>query len=58
MSIAFMLTPENIEQLKYISHIINNNGDGSQEMQTALELVQNALDVLNGSYNNIAFATD
>ena len=58
MSIAFMLTPENLEQLKYISFIIRENCDGSEEMQTALRLVQNALDVLDGSYNNVAFATD
>jgi len=42
MSIAFMLTPENIEQLKYISFIIRENGDGSEEMQNSLKLVQNA----------------
>lgn len=58
MSIAFMLTPENIEQLKYISFIIRENGDGSEEMQNSLKLVQNALDILDGSYNNVAFATD
>jgi|688.fasta_scaffold2139540_2 hypothetical protein len=58
MTIAFMLTPENLEQLKYISFIIRENGDGSEEMQTALRLVQNALDILDGSYNNVAFATE
>lgn len=58
MTIAFMLTPENLQQLKYISFIIRENGDGSEEMQTALRLVQNALDILDGSYNNVAFATE
>lgn len=58
MSIAFMLTSENIEQLKYISFIIRENADGSEEMQNSLKLVQNALDILDGSYNNVAFATD
>jgi len=58
MTISIMLTPENLEQLKYISFIIRENGDGSEEMQTALRLVQNALDILDGSYNNVAFATE
>ena len=58
MSIAFMLTPENLPQLKLISEIVRENGDWSEDMKTSLNLVTNAIDVLSGSYNNVAFATD
>lgn len=53
-----MLTPENLPQLKNISDILRENGDWSDEMKNSLELITNAIDVLNGSYNNVAFATD
>jgi hypothetical protein len=58
MSIAFMLTPENLPQLKNISAILRENGDWSDEMRNSLELITNAIDVLNGSYNNVAFSSD
>jgi len=53
-----MLTPENLPQLKLISEIVRENGDWSEDMKTSLNLVTNAIDVLSGSYNNVAFATD
>ncbi len=59
MSIAFMLTPENLSQLKTISLIINfHNDDSSDDVKDSLNLINNAIDVLSGSYNNVAFSTD
>jgi hypothetical protein len=58
MSIAIMITSENLPQLKYISSLIRENGDWSGEMKDSLKLVDDTIDVLTGSFQSVPFAEE
>ena len=58
MSIDIMITSENLPQLKYISAVIRENGDWSEDMKDALKLVDDTIDVLTGSFQSVPFAEE
>lgn len=57
MSIAFMLTSEDIPKLKYILNAINHSKDQSSMTIESFNLISNAINVLNGSFQGIQFPT-
>jgi hypothetical protein len=58
MSIGIMITSENLPELEFISAIIRENGDWSQPMKDSLKLIDDAIDVLKGSYQSVPFAQE
>jgi hypothetical protein len=58
MSIGIMITSENLPELKYISALIRENGDWSGQMKDSLKLVDDAIDVLTGSFESVPFAEE
>lgn len=57
MSIAFMLTSEDIPKLRYILTAINHSKDQSSMTIESFNLISNAINVLNGSFQGIQFPT-
>lgn len=57
MSIAFMLTSEDIPKLRYILSAINHSKDQSSMTIESFNLINNAINVLNGSFQGIEFPT-
>lgn len=53
-----MITSENLPQLKYISAVLRENGDFSEDMKNALKLVDDTIDVLTGSFQSVPFAEE
>lgn len=51
MSVAVMLTYDNLPDLEYISFFIQKHGTDSDSNESALKLITNAIDILKGKYD-------
>lgn len=53
MSIAVMLTYDNISDLEYISSCVQNAADNSEQNLSAVKLINGAIDILKGKYDSV-----
>lgn len=58
MSIAVMITEEDLPQLEYIAKLITHTTDFTPLTNDSLRFVTNAIDILKGGYKHVPFAEE